>query len=478
MPENTPTNKSHTGVIWLLIAAAFVVILNETIMSVAIPVLMHDLRIDAQTAQWLSTGFMLAMAVVIPLTGFLLERLTTRTVFIMAMSLFCAGTLLAGVAPGFVVLLLARLVQASGTAIMFPLLMTSILSLVPIERRGQVMGNVSIVISVAPALGPTISGLILQFLSWRWIFFFVLPIAAAMLVLGAVKLVNVSETRKVPVDLASVALSAIGFGALIYGLSQVLIPALAVGAVALALFVWRQLVLQRQDRPLLDLRTFAFRDFTFAIGVMMIAFAGLLGVAILWPIYLQNVHGLSTVTTGLLLLPGGLAMGLLGPWVGRLYDRFGPRVLAVPGAILLTLALASMTLVTAETPLWILLAMHVTVSLALAFIFTPMFTAGLNVLPPHLYSHGSAILGTLQQVAGAAGTATLVSVMAITSDALMRTGTPPVAAQLHGITQAFWVAVGLAAGAVVCALFVHGAKAEGDVADTTQQEAAAEAGVH
>ena len=189
----TPLPARDRGIIGTLLVAAFVVILNETIMGVALPRLMSDLHISPRTGQWLTTAFMLTMAVVIPTTGFLLQRISTRTVFLLAMGLFCAGTLLAAVSPGFWLLLPARVVQASGTAMMIPLLMTTVLTLVPIERRGAVMGNISIVISVAPAIGPTISGLILQFLSWRFMFVLVLPIALAALV---VRVATPGERRR------------------------------------------------------------------------------------------------------------------------------------------------------------------------------------------------------------------------------------------------------------------------------------------
>ena len=283
-------------VILLLLAAAFVVILNET---VALPHLMVDLNVDARTGQWLTTGFLLTMAVVIPITGFAMQRLTTRTIFILAMSIFSAGTLLAGSAPAFWVLLVARVVQACGTAIMMPLLMTTILNLVPLQRRGEVMGLVSIAMSVAPALGPTMSGLVLQWLGWRWIFFIVLPISVAALIAGGLKLTNVNEVRKIPLDVLSVVLSGFGFGGLVYALSQIgssggnqMALSFGVALVALALFVWRQLVLQRDDKPLLDLRTFRHRDFTVSLAVMMIAFMGLMGTMLLWPIYLQDVRAI------------------------------------------------------------------------------------------------------------------------------------------------------------------------------------------
>ena len=194
----------------ILITAAFVVILNETVLSVALPDLMDELDIPAPTAQWLTTGFMLTMAVVIPTTGFVLQRFAHRRVFMAAMALFTLGTLLAMLAPGFPVLMVGRVIQACGTALMLPLLMTTVLNVIPVERRGSVMGLISVVISVAPAVGPTISGLILDSLSWRWLFAIMLPIALAALALGAWLMPAMGEQRRVGLDLISVPLSVLG----------------------------------------------------------------------------------------------------------------------------------------------------------------------------------------------------------------------------------------------------------------------------
>ena len=448
-------------VIWLLLAATFVVILNETIMTVAIPKLMDDLHVDALAAQWLSTAFMLTMAVVIPITGILLQRFSTRQMFIAAMSLFSLGTLSAALAPGFLVLVAARVVQASGTAIMIPLLMTTLMTLVPPALRGRTMGNVSIVISVAPAIGPTISGLILNFLPWRWIFLIVLPIALVMLLIGMRFVENVTETKKVKIDVLSVILSAFGFGGLVYGLTLsgessgsssnplMLWGSLIVGVVGLAAFITRQLLLQRKDRALLDLRTFRYPIFTVSIVLMAITTASMFGVIIVLPLYLQHVLHLDTLSTGLILLPGGLIMGLAAPFVGRLYDRFDPRVLVVPGSILVSLVLWGLTMVTETTPVGLVIAAHVTMSLGLAMMFTPLFTAGLGAVPPHLYSHGSAILGTIQQ-GGAAGTALLIAVLTLQSTVLATGGASADAAQAGGIRAAF------VAGAIISLFAVAG----------------------
>jgi DHA2 family lincomycin resistance protein-like MFS transporter len=444
------------------------VILNETIMSVALPRLMVDLDISARTVQWLTTAFMLTMAVVIPTTGFLLQRVSTRTVFLLAMGLFSAGTLLAALAPGFWLLLLARIVQASGTAVMIPLLMTTVLTLVPVERRGVVMGNITVAISVAPAIGPTLSGLVLQFLSWRFMFVLVLPIALASLIYGSRRLVNIGQSGHQKLDLRSVLLSIPAFGGLVYGLSQlgrgasgpeVALGFIALGLVCMLIFGWRQLRLSRGGRsPLLDLRAFSYRMFSLSLALLCLAMLALFGMVILLPIYLQTVRGIGSLATGLMLLPGGLLMGLAGPTVGKIVDRYGPRVVTIPGAALLTFTLWQFSNANASTPIWMLIGVHMLLMLGLSCMFTPAFTAGLNPLPPYLYSHGSAVLGTLQQVAGAAGAALLVAIMASRTTTLTEIGLPELAALNGGIQSAFSVAAVISIAALVCAFFIRNTK--------------------
>lgn len=464
-PISAETAARNRLVIGLLLVSTFVVFLNETIMSVAIPRLMEDLGVTAGLAQWLTTAFLLTMAVVIPITGFLLQRFNTRPIFVLAMSVFSLGTLVCAVAPGIELLIAGRVVQAIGTAIMMPLLMTTVMTLVPPLQRGRTMGNISIVMSVAPAIGPTIAGLILSYLDWRWMFILVLPIALGALALGYARIQNVTTPRYAPLDVISVILSALAFGGLVYGLSSLgeaahsasVVPGwvpIAVGLVAMAIFVARQLTLQKQDRALLDLRTFGSLNYTLSVVMMAVAMMALFGTVILLPIYTQNVVGIDTLQTGLLLLPGSLLMGVMGPVVGRLYDRYGTTPLLVPGTILVAAVMWLLTLVDQNTPIWGILAGHVTISIGLALMFTPLFTASLSSLPMRLYSHGSAILGSAQQVAGAAGVALLVAVMTLQSEALGRAGLAPVDALGGGIRAGFMCGAVISLIAIVLAFLV------------------------
>ncbi|MDQ0381045.1 DHA2 family efflux MFS transporter permease subunit [Amycolatopsis thermophila] len=458
-PEAPPRAGLLIGV---LVVSAFVMILNETILSVALRDLTVDLQVSTTTVQWLTSGFLLTMAVVIPTTGFLLERFTLRQVFLASLTLFSLGTAISGLAPGFAVLLVGRVVQACGTAVMLPLLMTSVMRLVAPARRGATMGTITIVIAVAPAIGPTIGGAVLSGLGWRWMFWIVLPLAVAALTVGAVWFRLEGNPRAVPLDVPSVVLSALGFGGVLFGLASIgesgghhLVPPwvpIVVGVAALAVFTWRQLRLQRDDRALLDLRPFTDRGFVVALALTALLFVCLLGVAsIMLPLYLQTVLHTTTFVSGLAVLPGGLVLGLLGRPVGALFDRFGARPLVIPGAAAMAASLWLFTTLGPESALAAVIAFHVLLMAGLGFMMTPLMTSALAVLPDHLYSHGSAILATLQQVAGAFGTAVFVSVTTL--------GTASGIPDAGGLRTAFVVAGVVGLLALLTSLFVRKAPA-------------------
>ena len=462
-----PADPAHSArnslVINVLLVSTFVVMLNETAMSVAIPRLMQALDVPASAAQWLTTAFLLTMAVVIPVTGFLMQRLNSRPIFMLAMLLFSAGTLLAALSPNLAVLIVARVVQASGTAIMMPLLMTTVMTLVPPDQRGKMMGNISIVMSVAPAIGPAAAGLILNYLDWRWIFIIVLPIALSALALGYRLMVNTTTPRYAPLDIVSVVLSALAFGGIVYGLSNFVVPdapipgvwALAVGVVTMVLFVLRQRGLQEKDAALLDLRTLKSKNYTISMSMIAILMLTMFGTIILLPIYLVQVLGFDTLGTGLLMLPGSLLMGLLGPFVGRLYDKIGPTPLVVPAMALVCVVLWAMTLLGVGTWWPYILVGHLVMSIGFAFLFGPLFTASLSSVQPQFYSHGSALLGSIQQVAGAAGVALFVAIMSSQTAALAATGQTPLEALAGGIRLAFIVGASISLLALVAAFFVR-----------------------
>lgn len=486
-PESIPPQPAAGGssgvdpkamrVIWLLLVAAFVAILNETTMGIAIPHLNKDLGLPPEIGQWLTSAFMLSMAVVIPTTGFLLQRFTTRQVFLSAISAFSLGTLLCLVAPGFQFLLAGRIVQATGTGIMMPLLMTTMMNVVPPRSRGRLMGRVGLVISLAPAIGPSLSGAILDSLSWRWIFAIVLPIALVSLALGAKWMTNLGQTTDARIDMLSVILSALAFGGIVFGLSQfggshgreadpatstagamsstVPVAAIAAGSVFLALFVWRQLALLRKGNPLLDLRVFRTRNFTLAVLIMSIVAMSMFGTLTLLPQYLQNVAGFTALESGLVLLPGSVLMGILAPLIGRIYDAVGPRPLLVPGTFLVSAVLFFYSTLTPGTPVELLVAAQTAMSVGLAMSFTPLFSSSLGSLDRTLYSHGSAVLNTLQQVGGAAGVSILLTAYSGILHAGEQRGLDVATAGAPGARAAFFIAALLSVVPLVLSSFIR-----------------------
>jgi DHA2 family lincomycin resistance protein-like MFS transporter len=293
----------------------------------------------------------------------------------------------------------------------------------------------------------------------------VLPIALASLWLGWRRIENVTTPRDAPLDIASVALSVFAFGGSVYGLSLLGVPPapgqppagapLAVGIVAMIVFVHRQLRLQRTNTALLDLRVFSSRNFTVSLLLFAILMLVLLGTIIVLPIYLQNVLNISTLQTGLLLLPGGLLMGRLGQRAGGWYDRMGPKKLVIPGVVIVTAVLWAMTLLGTQSRVEYILIGHIVMSIGFGLLFTPLFTVSLSSVRPELYSHGSAVLGSLQQVAGAAGVALFIALMTARTASLTAAGNAPAEALAGGIRAAFVCGAVFALAAVACAFLVR-----------------------
>nr|WP_276612172.1 DHA2 family efflux MFS transporter permease subunit [Kineococcus vitellinus] len=453
-------------VIAVLAVAAFIVIFNEMVMGVALPQVMAELGITAATGQWLTTAYALTMAVIIPATGFLMQRFHMRQLFTATMALFTVGTAIAALAPTFEVLLTGRIVQAAGTATLAPLMMATTFRLAPEGRRGSLMALTTAVGAVAPAIGPAISGLIVANLSWRWIFLLVLPLALIALIVGGILMRNLTTPVPSSIDVISLVLAAVGFGALVFGLASAhdtsgghlptnSVLAVALGLIGIAAFVARQRHLQRTGAALLDVRIFTHRGFTLASVVILFLVTTAFGVGVVLPLVLQDVLGLGAFATGLLLVPGGAAIAVVSAIVGRLYEGTGPRTLVVIGALVDVAALWFMSTATPDRPVAVILLTHLAICTGQAFMWTALFTLALASLPEDLYGHGSAALNTLQQLGGAIGVAVLITVLTITSDATDATASSA-GTSLAGVQGVFTAAAVIAAAAVVGALFLPG----------------------
>jgi drug resistance transporter, EmrB/QacA subfamily len=447
-----------------LIIGAFVAILNETFLNIAMADLMKTFNVSATTVQWLATSYMLVIGILMPVTALLAGWFTTRQMFLGAMGLFLLGTVICGIAPTFGFLLLGRVVQASGSGLLMPVMMNTILYIYPPEKRGAAMGLIGLVIMFAPALGPTLSGLIISVFSWRWLFYLVIPLAIFSILFAARFLRNVSEVTRPKVEIPSIILSTVGFGGLVYGMGSsaeggAVGPILMIiGAVSLILFVWRQLVI---DNPILDLRTFRYPMYALSIIVLILVMMTLFSTMILLPLYMQKVLLLSSFGAGLVLLPGGLINGFLSPVMGKLFDKFGPRWLVIPGLLLMIAVIFLMSRMNISENALYVVVLYAVLLIGMAMVMMPVSTTGLNELPKKLYPHGTAIMNTLEQVAGGIGTALFVGIMASGQQAyLSRTNDPSATGQIRqamvsGMSTAFFIAMILAVVSLVLALFLR-----------------------
>jgi len=482
-----------------LLIAAFVAILSQTLLNVAIPPMMEDLGIGESTIQWLITGYMLVNGILVPISAFLIERFSTRQLFMWATGLFAAGTLMCALAPGFDVLLAGRLIQASGAGILMPLMTVVFLTIFPIEQRGKAMGMMGLAMIFAPAVGPTLSGWIVEHYSWRVLFYVVLPLTIFALVFGGISMKNVTKTSMPKLNMVSIIFSTLGFGGLLYGFSDAstdgwdsarVIVALAAGALFLILFVARELLAKR---PILEFRVFKFDMFSLTTVINVIITMAMFSGMILLPIYLQNVRGISPMDSGLLLLPGALLMGVMSPVAGAIFDKIGARWLAVFGLLVTTITTYELSRLTLETTYNHMLFLYTMRMFGMSFLMMPIQTAGLNQLPQRLNAHGSAMSQTLRNIAGALGTALMVTIFAnkaashgkaLVLAAKIDPADAANAAQMQqislestvfGINFSFEVAMWMCLAAMVLAFFIRKTSPQADFEHTGSRQAAATA---
>ncbi|MDR7329907.1 MDR family MFS transporter [Corynebacterium guangdongense] len=451
--------------LFVLLVGAFVLILNQTLLNTALPHLMDYFDITAGEAQWVTTLFMLVNGIMIPVTAFLIGKFSTRQLFIGAMILFSVGTLVAALAPAYWILLLGRVLQAAAGGIIMPLMQTILFAIFPRNKRGSAMGVFGLIIGFAPAIGPSLSGWIVDHYPWHALFWLMLPFSLVSATIAAVLLKNVTERTDPTLDVLSVVLSTLGFGGLLFGFSMVgtagwtapaTLVSLAVGLVALVWFIRRQL---RLDEPMLQLRVLRNRQFTLNTVLGALVFIAMIGGMIILPVVMQTMLGFSALESGLALLPGALIMGLISPITGRLFDRFGGRWLVVVGFALITGTGAAFANLSTGTTFTYIAVVNALRMIGTSMVMMPATTAALNQLPPRMIPHGTAVNNTIRQVAASVGTAVLVSVMTMSAG-------PGLEGGIQGANTAFWVATAVAALGFVGGFFIrnsHGEETEGNV---------------
>lgn len=459
----SPENIKKTPIMLVLISGAFVAILNQTLLATALPKIMEDLQLQETVVQWLQSIFMLVNGIMIPITAFLIERFTTRKLFMFALGIFGIGTLVCSIAPNFSLLMTGRVLQAAGAGIIMPLMQTILFLIFPLEKRGTAMGMFGLVIAFAPAIGPTLSGWMVEQFPWRSLFYIVIPIVIFDIILAYFVLKNVTEQKDIKVDILSIILSTLGFGGLLYGFSTAgdagwtsmhVLISMIVGAIALVFFILRQLKL---EDPILEFRVFKNPVFTLTTALGMVTFMAMIGAAVVLPLLMQTMLGFSALESGMALLPGAILMGLMNPITGRLFDKFGAKWLSITGLTIVTITTFMFTNLSSETTFVYIATVNGIRMFGISMVMMPVTTAGLNQLPVDLIPHGTAMNNTMRQVAGAIGTALLVTVMA--DAAIPEEG---VNGLVHGVNVSFIVAGIFAVIALIMAFFIKKSQPSGD----------------
>ena len=409
--------REQMRIVVVLIAGATIAVLNQTLLSPAYPSIMADLAVDASTVQWLTSGYSLMEAIIIPLSAYLVGRFPTRRLFIFGLSLFAIGSLAAALAPVFGILLLGRVLQAAACGVVMPMVFTVVLIIFPREKRGQAMGIVSLIIGFAPAVGPSISGLLVDSIGWRALFVAVFVLAAIIVVCACLFLKSYGEFEPTTFDVPSVLLCLFGLLTLLYGLatitkstnSALCIALIVVGIVLLALFVRRQLKL---DVPLLNVTVLKTRNYRTAVIIVAMLQAALVGIGVLLPIYLQNLMGISALGTGLIMLPGAVLGAIFGYVAGNMFDKLGARKVIIPAAVVAAIGGCGLVGFQLDSSLAYIILVYTLLGIGMQAIMTPLNTWGLNSLDNRVIQHANSLQNTTNQVGASLGTAILVSLSA------------------------------------------------------------------
>ncbi|PTK90384.1 MDR family MFS transporter [Staphylococcus gallinarum] len=421
MQNQTLPKSQRNMIVAVMIVSAFVAILNQTLLNTALPHIMKGLHITENTSQWLVTGFMLVNGVMIPLTAFLMDKIKTRPLFLMAMGIFLIGSIVAALAPTFPILMLARVIQAIGAGVIMPLMQFTLFMLFPKDERGFAMGLAGLVIQFAPAIGPTLSGVIVDTMSWRMPFVVVVIVASLGFIFGAIFLKSYNETKDTKLDKRSVIYSTLGFGLMLYAFSSagnlgfhnpIVLVSLAISLVIIGAFIRRQI---RISNPLLNIIVFKNKVFCLTTISSMIVMLSMVGPALLIPLYVQNALGLSALLSGLVIMPGAIINGVMSIFTGKFYDKYGARPLVLTGFTLLTIFTVMLCFLKADTSYTYLIIVYALRMFSVSLLMMPLNTAGINSLSNKNISHGTAISNFGRVTAGSLGTALMVTIMSIGS---------------------------------------------------------------
>lgn len=435
------TKKSRSMIFAVLMVSSIIGALMQTALTTALPAIINSFKISATTGQWLTSAYSLAMGIMVPATAFLLRRFKTKNLFLTGMLMYLIGILFSATATVFPMLLFGRILQALGNGLLLSMTQVVILTIYPPEQKGSIMGMYGLAVGAAPVLAPTLTGIVIDLFSWRVIFWFSLVIVVLDIIFASFAMKNVLENEKEPFDMPSMILNGLGFSGLLIGLGNlgtnkffslhIAFP-LLVGIILLIVFTFRQLHL---DKPFLEIRTFKNREFRLSVIISMLLYAVMITGSVLIPIYIQTVHGLSATISGLIMMPGSIAMSIISPFTGKIYDKFGIRKLAIIGSAFMAISCIGIAFVNEQTSIPYFIIMYVMRLIAIGCIMMPMVTWGMSTIDSKYTSHGTALLTSLRTIAGAIGSAVFVAMMTFVTK--VTSNSEAVTANAHGINAAF-----------------------------------------
>ena len=417
--EKNISNKKRNLMMAVLLFGAFVSLLAETFLNNALPTIMTIFKVNQATAQWLTTSYLLVVGLMIPMSAWIFESFNLRQNFLTMMLIFLAGSLICVFAPNFPVLLLGRIIEAVAAGSLMPFIQNVILLMFPPEKRGMAMGITGLVIGFGPAVGPTISGLILRYADWQMLFI-ILSIASGIVAICAVfSIQNITKPHRNTTDLISFIESIAGFGLILYSLSDIgntgkitiaIAAFFTIGTLIILLFCRRQL---RMKNPLLNIRVFHNLKFDLYTLLSTISNISMVGIELILPLYLQTTRAESALTSGLVMMPGALLMIVCNPVSGSLFDKFGIKKLALFGFSILLLGTFPMTFFNSKTSLVLISLCYALRMAGISFTMMTTFTAGINVVESQMTAHANAGSSTVRQIGGSLGTALSMLVISL-----------------------------------------------------------------
>ena len=448
------SRKNRSGIVAILIIGAFITSLAQMVLTSALPSIMSTFNVTTSSAQWLTTTYMLVLGIMIPSTAYLVNQFPIKGLFMTSMGLFLGGCIVSITANNFIFMVLSPVLQAIGAGIITQIVQVAMINLYPKEERGKAMGIYGFAIGVAPAIGPLVSGYIIDSFGWRFIFYILAIITILDVIFAVILLKSFMENKPSKLEVISLILSSLGFGGLLIGVTNIgtytianplaYIPIL-IGLISLVLFVIRQI---KVEDPLLDLRVFKVRNFTISIILICIVYMAMTSATMILSIYIQSARGMSAMVPGIVMLPGSIAMCILSPITGNILDKYGLRKLAISGCIMLGVGTLGFSYLEETTSIAVLTIMYTIRMIGITFLLMPVTTWGLNELKQEQIASGSAINSTLRQISGAVGSSLFVTIMTVVANNSVKA--TQVLADIEGMTVAFKYATFV----IVIAIFV------------------------